>query len=193
MEFKHYVLIDTDLESQAAVFRNNPVFQGWLRAYDDTAQALDFILGIDAPYSIEIFLARNDVFLDGLPSETNSRMRNLLQTLSDLQTVHHINVYSPNVDIELRVQLTSILADKRVLRNTLAVIDLHVYMCIEGISYFKNLISYCKLKKELHLIANFQRSVDDLHRHLDQVCTDQRERNRYLIADYDDKLGRQPS
>ncbi|CAF0992312.1 unnamed protein product [Adineta ricciae] len=189
MEFKHHVLIDSDLESQAAIIQNIPVFKGWLRAYNDIKQALDFILEIEAPYSIEIYLARNDVFNDGLPSETNSRMRNLLQTLSDLQTVHHINVYSPNVDIELRAQLTSILDDKRVLRNTLAVMDLYVYMCNEGISYFKGLISYCKLKNELHLIAIFQRSVDDLHSHLDKVCTDQRRRNQSLIADYGDKLG----
>lgn len=193
MANKNFVLIDSTPESRASVFANDSKFQSWLRTYTDVSEALQFISTITLPYSIQVLLARDDIYSSGLPSETIGQSRTLLHTLCGLQTIHHISVYSPDINDNLIVQIRSLFPNPRTLKEVLSVTKLHSYLCCEGIVYFQQQITHRTTTQEFHLIRNFRQNIEQLMFGMYQDHTEQRQHLEALEDRHRDKSSVQQS
>ncbi|UJR37141.1 hypothetical protein I4U23_029851 [Adineta vaga] len=193
MATKHFVLIDSTPESRALAFANDSKFQSWLRTYTDVSEALQFLSTITLPYSIQIFLARDNIYSPGLPSETNGRSLTLLQTLCGLQAIHHISVFSPDISESVIIQIRSLFSNQQIIKEILSVNELHSYLCCEGINYFQQQITHRTTTQEFHLIRNFRRNRAELIRGTYQDHTEQGQHLQVLEDEYSDKRGVQQS
>jgi hypothetical protein len=179
MANRHFILIDATSESQVPFFEKSSIFQSWLRSYNNIDEALRFISQIPLPYSIHVYMARDNILDDGLLSDTNGQIRTLIQTCCDLQTIHHVSVFCPTINTDLEQQIRSIIPEPRLIEKVLSVIDLHSDMCLKGISYFSEEITRCKATEEVNLITNFVRNRDELMEYLEKIIAD---RKRILDA-----------
>jgi hypothetical protein len=192
-ERRRHIFIDATLESQAPVFHQNGIFNTWLHSYDNVPDALRSIREITLPYSTQVYVARDNILDNVPPLNPNDPTRTLLDTLCDLQTVQNVSVFCPTINTDIEPQIRSILPDKRLLRDVVSVINLHGYMCREGIQYFKEEIGHCIVRNEIHLISNLIQNVDDLMEYSRRVREDQKRRLDALQEEYSNKPGEEPS
>jgi hypothetical protein len=192
-EGRHHIFIDATLESQAPFFHQNGTFNTWLHSYDNVPDALQSIKELAVPYSILVYVARDNILDDVPPLNPNDRTRTLLDTLCDIQTVQHVSVLCPTINTDIEPQIRSILADKRLLRDVVSVINLHGYMCREGIRHFEGQITRYIDRNEIHLISNLIQNLDDLMEYSRRVLDDQKRRLDALQEEYSNKQGEEPS
>jgi len=192
MAEKYFIFLDATLESQARFFAETPVFQTWLHSYNNIADALQFISQIPLQNSIQIYMPRDNILDDGLPSDTNGQTRTIIETFCDLRTIRHVSVFSPNINTELEQQIPTIISDRRLIRDVISVTDLHPYMCREGIQWFNEEISRCISKNEAHLIPNLQRNIDELMEYLKKTIDDRKPLLEALVEERSNQLSQQP-
>jgi hypothetical protein len=192
MALRHFIFLDATQESQAPFFAERPIFQTWLRSYNNVPEALQSISKITLPYSIQVYMARDNILDDGLPSDANGPMRTLIETFCGLRTIQHVSIFCPTVNTDLEQQIRSIIPDPRLIKNVISAIDLHCYMCTEGITYFREEIRRCRCTKDVHLIPNFQRNIDELMEYLQRVTNDQRPILDALVEERSNQPGEQP-
>ncbi len=172
-EGRHHIFLDATLESQAPFLHENGMFNIWLHAYNNVPDALRSIREITLPYSTQVYVARDNILDNVPPLNPNDPTRTLLDTLCDLQTVRHVSVFCPTTNTDIETQIRSILADKRLLRDVVSVINLHGYMCREGIRHFEEQIDRYTQRNETHLISNLRQNIDDLTEYSRRVMNDQ--------------------
>ncbi|CAF3393716.1 unnamed protein product [Rotaria sp. Silwood2] len=189
MDNRYFIIIDATLESQAPFFAQNPIFQTWLRAFNNVAEALQFITEIRLPYSITVYLARDNILDDGLPSDINGQIRTILHTLNDLQTIHLVTIFTPNKTSNLLQQIRAIISNPRLIKDVISVIDFHAYMCLEGENYLQQEITRCTTTNEEHLIPNLSQNINDLREYLEKITNDRRKILENMIEQHSNKPG----
>ncbi|CAF0829605.1 unnamed protein product [Rotaria sordida] len=187
MDKRYFIIIDETVESQAPFFAQNPIFQTWLRAYNNVPEALKFISQIKLPYSINVYLARDNIFDDGLPSNINGQIPTLIQTLNDLQTVHLVTIFTPNISTDTQPQIRAVTSYPRLIKDVISVVDLHGYMCLEGTSYFDQEISRCIVTKEAHLTQNLSQNREELMKYLERVHNDRQQILNVIVEEHFNK------
>jgi hypothetical protein len=193
MAQRHFVFIDATRESLARSFAENPIFQTWLHSYDNIQEALEFINGINLPYSIDIYVARDNILDEVLPSGTNGPIRTLLRTFCDLRTILHVTIFCPNLNTDLVQQARSIITDPRMLKDAISIMNLHSNICKEGIQYWGEEITRCIRTNEIHLISNLQRNIDELMEYSNRITNDRRKMIDTMEEAHSNKLGEEPS
>ncbi|CAF2612392.1 unnamed protein product [Rotaria sp. Silwood2] len=189
MDNRYFIIIDATLESQAPFFAQNPIFQTWLRAFNNVAEALQFITEIRLPYSITVYLARDNILDDGLPSDINGQIRTILHTLNDLQTIHLVTIFTPNKTSNLLQQIRAIISNPRLIKDVISVIDFRAYMCLEGENYLQQEITRCTTTNEEHLIPNLSQNINDLREYLEKIKNDRRKILENMIEQHSNKPG----
>lgn len=192
MARRHYIFLDATLESQAPFFAQSPIFQPWLRSYNNIPEALEIISQITLPNSIEIYMPRDNILDDGLPPNPNAQTRTLIETVCDLRTVDHVSIFSPAINTDLEQQIRNIIPERRLIKTVISVINLHSYMCLEGVTHFQNEIAHCMSTKEFHLIENFEQNIKDLMEYLKQIIKDRKKVLETMEEEYSNKPGEEP-
>lgn len=185
---RQFVLIDATLESHANFFATDPRFQLWLKAYNNVPDALTFIHQIKLPYSIDVYLAFDNIFDNGLLSEASNHSYSLIQALHDLKTIRNIVVYTTTMSTDdSEIQIRSVIGESRRLREVISVVDLHFFMCQEGIIHFRKQISNCTARKETHLTEILLRNRNDLWGYSEQLMKDQERKLEALQEEHSNK------
>ena len=187
-----FILIDATQESQAPFFAQNPAFQTWLKSYNNIPEALQCITQIPLALSIQVYVARDNILDDGLPSPINSQIRNLLDTLCDIESVRHITILCPTISTDLEEQIRSNMSNPRTLKDVVSIINLHSHMCKEGIQYFQEEQSYCIASPEMNLLPNLQRNMDVLMACWMKAMSDQKKVIDALQEAHSNKPGDEP-
>ncbi|CAF5093326.1 unnamed protein product, partial [Rotaria sp. Silwood1] len=160
--------------------------------FNNVAEVLQFISQIRLPYSINVYLARDNILDDGLPSDINGQTRTLIRTLSDLQTVHLVTIFTPNISTDLLQQIRVITPSPRLIKGVISVIDLHGYMCIEGECHFQQEITRCMVTNEAHLIPNLIRNRDELSKYLEKIKKDRQRILDAVVEEHSNRPGEEP-
>ncbi|CAF1526132.1 unnamed protein product [Rotaria magnacalcarata] len=189
MAQRYFIFIDATPQSHAPFFDESPIFQTWLKVYNDVSKALKFISEVTLPYSVKVYLARDNILDDGLRSPIDNQMRTLIETLSDLNVVHRITVFCPNMNNDPEVQIRAIVGDPRSIDEVIAVDNLPMKMCTEGISYFIQQISRCKHGYDTHILPNFRENMRDLVEYLKTVMNERRPEEDALVEQHSNKPG----
>jgi hypothetical protein len=193
MALRTHILIDATPGSQVPLFDQNPVFQRWLHCFSTIDAALEFINKITRPYTIQVYLARDNL-LDNVPSiSINGPPRTLIQTLTDLITIHHVRVFCPTVDADSLQQILNATIDPRLMDPACSVIDLPCCICSNGITYFEQEITRNIFLQQENLLPNIQETIGQLMKYL-QTSIDER---RTLIENLEEarfnQLGQEAS
>ncbi|CAF3419064.1 unnamed protein product [Rotaria socialis] len=189
MAKRYYILIDATPQSHAPFFDESPIFQTWLKVYSDVPEALKLISAIKLPYSVKVYLARDNILDDGLRSPIDNKMRTLIQTLSDLKAIHRITVFCPNMKNGPEVQIRAIVGDPRSIDEVISVDNLRMKMCEEGISHFREQISRCKHGYDTHLLPNFSENMQALMEYLRTIMNERRPEEDALVEQHSNKPG----
>jgi hypothetical protein len=193
MPDRYFILIDATPESQAPFFARSPVFQPWLRSVNNIPEALEFIRQIELPYSINVYLARDNTLDDGLPADTTGEIRTLIQTLCDLDSVLHLTVYCPEINTTLEQQFRSVIRSPRLIKAVISVVSLHAYMCREGISYFEEEQNRCLATNQAHLTRNLGENIDELMAYLKKLIQDRKKIHETLVEEHSNKPSEESS
>jgi len=192
MDRRSFIFLDATLESHAPFFAESPIFKTWLTSYNNIPDALQFISQKTLPYSIQVYIAKDNILDDGLPSDINGQTRTIIETFCDLKTIQCFSVFAPTVNTDLEQQIRSIISQPRALKDVISVIDLHAYMCREGINYLTEERRRYISTNDVHLIPNLQQNIDELMEYLERVMNDRKKIIDTLIEARSNQPGEQP-
>ncbi|CAF5155378.1 unnamed protein product, partial [Rotaria sp. Silwood1] len=113
-------------------------------------------------------------------------------TVSDLRTIRHVVIFTPKMSAGLEQQIRAITPDPRVIKQVISVIDLHFFICKEGICCFQEEMSRCIVTKEAHLIPNLSRNRDELWEYLEKVKNDRQQILDALVEEHYNRPGEEP-
>jgi hypothetical protein len=192
MTQRQLVLIDATQESIARSFAQNPIFQTWLNCYDDIEEALKFINRITLPYSINVFVARDNIIDEVQLPGTNGPTRRLLQIFCDLETILHVTILCPDSDTDLEQVIRGHIISPRMLNDPVSKNDLQIYICTEGIKYLNEQI-WRTSTNEIHLMSNLRKNLYELMEYLNKLMNDQKPMLDAIEEKYSNKPGEEPS
>jgi hypothetical protein len=192
MTQRQLVLIDATQESIARSFAQNPIFQTWLNCYDDIEEALKFINRITLPYTINVFVARDNVIDEVQLPGTNGPTRPLLEIFCDLETILHVTILCPDSDTDLEQVIRGHIISPRMLKDPVSKNNLHSYICTEGIQYLNEQIERARTN-EIHLMSNLRQNLDELMKYFIKVIDDRKPILDAIEEKYSNKPGEEPS
>ena len=193
MNRRRVVFIDTTPNSQALQFRENPLFNSWLQSFNNIPAALTFIQQNPSPYATDVYLAKDNILDDGLPEPLNGRMRTLIRTLDELQSIKHITVFTSDKPTDISVEIRCILSTQRTLEDVIPTDNLECHMCRKRMGYLQQSIDDYIDTEEAHLIDNILRDITDLHEHMGRLINNLRQRVDPILETHSNRPGQQPS
>ena len=193
MSDRHFIFIDATTESHAPFFAQSPLFQPWLHSYGNVQQALEYISQIRPPYDVEVYLARDNILDDVPSSDTNGPTRTLLQTLCDSTAILHVCIFCPEINTDLLNQFRKVIPNPRLIKEVLSAVNLHTYICTEGISHFNSQITRLLGTEEIHLIPNLVRIRDELMAYLKRLLDNQKQKIDDMVEAHSNKPSEESS
>lgn len=187
MDRSFIVVIDTSSTPLMLALRADPLFNRWLNIFTNIPDALNFITARPLPYATDVYVAKDDILENGLPQPNGGPMRTLLETFDELQSIRNIVVFSSeNIDT-IHVQILSILTNKRLLKRTVRVNDLHCHLCKAGLEYLQEVIDYYLENEQMHLTEVLQQDMRALEDRLRRLRNDQEQRLNTVQKAYSNK------
>lgn len=193
MESKYIVFVDATFESHVPFFRQSNLFNSWLQTFDNMSEFLRFIKQITKPYSLEIYIARDHILDDGLPTSNNGPAQTLIETFCRLKTVQHVSIVLPELNDDLEQQYARLIPDPRLIKDIISTVNLHSSMCSRGINHLQQEIIRCQQNQEIHLIENLIQNIDDLKDYLGEIINDQKRRLEPVQEAYSNKSSEEVS